>query len=157
MVVALVVRRAGEVLLVGQRSPSGDVVWSLPAGQVEPFEGIPGTAERELREETGLRLDRLVRLAYVVHVNRPAKRDRTVALVFDCETTGEVVVDDPDGDVVAAEFVSPTVAIARLEALPSRVMREPAIAYLEGRLKAGTFLSYRDVDGVVAPDGQVGP
>ncbi len=50
-------RRAGEcaVVLVARRHPqSGNLVWTMPKGHVEPGEATTAAAVREVREETGL-------------------------------------------------------------------------------------------------------
>lgn len=48
-------RQAIEVALAGRR-PAGakDIAWSMPKGLIEPGESARATAEREVREETGL-------------------------------------------------------------------------------------------------------
>ena len=50
----------GRVLL-GRRDGSayGHGLWGLPGGQVEPGEGLPEAAAREVRDEVGLSLDPL--------------------------------------------------------------------------------------------------
>jgi 8-oxo-dGTP pyrophosphatase MutT (NUDIX family) len=42
-----------EVLLASRRTRSGDLVWGLPKGLVEPGESPEETATREVQEETG--------------------------------------------------------------------------------------------------------
>jgi 8-oxo-dGTP pyrophosphatase MutT (NUDIX family) len=42
-----------EVLLASRRTRSGDLVWGLPKGLVEPGESPEETAVREVQEETG--------------------------------------------------------------------------------------------------------
>lgn len=52
----VLVRDAGggpEVLLAARRTRSGDLVWGLPKGLVEPGESPEDAALREVREETG--------------------------------------------------------------------------------------------------------
>jgi 8-oxo-dGTP pyrophosphatase MutT (NUDIX family) len=42
-----------EVILASRRTRSGDLVWGLPKGLVEPGESPEETAVREVQEETG--------------------------------------------------------------------------------------------------------
>jgi len=43
-----------ELALAARRTRSGDLVWGLPKGRIDPGEQPPQTAVREVREETGL-------------------------------------------------------------------------------------------------------
>jgi 8-oxo-dGTP diphosphatase len=53
---AVVVRR-GDEILVGRRAKEPNRgKWVFPGGRIEPFEPIVKAAERELREEAGLRI-----------------------------------------------------------------------------------------------------
>ncbi|MCA1728963.1 MAG: NUDIX hydrolase [Actinobacteria bacterium] len=62
--VGAVVERDGALLLVRHEKPGRDPYWVLPGGRLEPGETIPGCAERELLEETGLE-GRFVNVLYV--------------------------------------------------------------------------------------------
>jgi ADP-ribose pyrophosphatase YjhB (NUDIX family) len=62
--VGAVVERDGALLLVRHEKPGRDLYWVLPGGRLEPGETIPGCAERELLEETGLE-GRFVNVLYV--------------------------------------------------------------------------------------------
>ena len=52
---AIVVDRAGRVLLVLRANPPAQGRWSIPGGRIEAGERAEEAAVRELREETGLR------------------------------------------------------------------------------------------------------
>ncbi|MBZ9752944.1 NUDIX domain-containing protein [Deinococcus sp. HMF7604] len=58
LLVWTVLQDAGGRVLLGRRDGSvyGHGLWGLPGGQVEPGEGLPEAAAREVREETGLTL-----------------------------------------------------------------------------------------------------
>jgi 8-oxo-dGTP diphosphatase len=62
--VGAVVEGDGALLLVRHEKPGRDPYWVLPGGRLEPGETIPGCAERELLEETGLE-GRFVNVLYV--------------------------------------------------------------------------------------------
>ena len=46
----------GRLLLVRRRNDPGRGLWSVPGGRVEPGETLPAAVEREVWEETGLRV-----------------------------------------------------------------------------------------------------
>lgn len=54
--VGAVVIRDGRVLLVKRGNPPGRGLWSIPGGMVELGETLREAAEREIEEETGLRI-----------------------------------------------------------------------------------------------------
>jgi ADP-ribose pyrophosphatase YjhB (NUDIX family) len=51
---AVVVDRAGRVLLVRRARPPNQGAWTLPGGRVEGTESLESAVVREVREETGL-------------------------------------------------------------------------------------------------------
>ena len=133
-------------MLVFQGRRSDARFWALPGGIVEDGELVTEGLVREVAEETGLAIEELGRLAYAVRVDwrRPAHvRGREVpgylATVWTFEVaswTGELVVDDPDGVVLEAAFLSVQEAVGRLG---RTAWLSLAAAYLEGRVEPGSF------------------
>jgi 8-oxo-dGTP diphosphatase len=135
--------RTGErVALVQQAFPGHEGAWwSLPGGKVEQGETVHEAAAREMAEETGLVIDGELAAGYVVHYFAPTG-DNVVVFAFEAVATGTPAHDDPDGDVIAVQFWSISDAIERLEKLPFRVLREPALARLRGEVRPGAIWSY---------------
>lgn len=63
---AIVHDRADRLLLIQRGREPGRGLWSLPGGRVEPGESEHAAIEREMLEETGLRI-RVLRLVGRVH------------------------------------------------------------------------------------------
>lgn len=158
-IVAAVVRQGDAILLVQQQGADDPrPTWALPGGVVEEGELLHEALARELREETGLALRRVGALLYVAqtHVSRGALRGEAGALaeayvatafVFDVAGwIGEIASDDPDHLVSAARFFPLAEAIALLDQLDARVMREPIVAYLRGDAAPGAVWLYRRQD-----------
>jgi 8-oxo-dGTP diphosphatase len=142
VIVAAIIRRGDEILLVEQQGPNDPVSsWALPGGRVEPGELLIDALAREVREETGLVVATIGQLAYLVQ----AESDhRTLVLMFEVKDwSGEIRVNDPDGYILQACFVAQSDAIALLEKLPLRHMHEPLVAYLRGETKPGAVWLYR--------------
>ena len=160
-VVAAVIRRKEEVLLVRQGSPNDPAPsWSIPGGVVENGELLTEALEREVREETGLRVLTIRHLAYVVQLDNrnpqqlheglgPGPGYQLTAFVFEVgDWAGELGAADPDGIVLEPRFLPIPDAFRKLDGLSVRVMREPMMAYLSGEVEAGTMWFYRrDSDG----------
>lgn len=53
---AIVLDGARRLLLVRRRNDPGRGLWSVPGGRVEPGETVAAAVEREVLEETGLRV-----------------------------------------------------------------------------------------------------
>lgn len=113
LVVSALIRRDGRILLVREIGPEDPKpTWMLPGGQVEAGESVTEALRRELHEETGLDLVGESSLAFLVHIIGP--EDSYVAFTFGCEATGDLDPNDPDGYVLAAEWVDEADALRRL-------------------------------------------
>jgi ADP-ribose pyrophosphatase YjhB (NUDIX family) len=156
-IVAAIIRRDHEILLVEQAVDTGEVGWSLPGGVVEGNESILAALSREVSEETGLQITQVLGLAYVVSSCRLTARDRTMGLVFDVVGGGQVEPADPDFEIRRAEFCPVTEALVRLGKFPIPMMVEPAIAFLSGTAVAGAFWTYEERSGTTRLLAQIPP
>lgn len=154
---AAIVRREGSLLLVRELSESGEIGWSLPGGVVEEGEDPLVAVKREVKEETSLDVSEVLGLAYSVTYNRADKNDRTVAFVFEMSTTGNIVIDELDGDILEAKFIELPLAIKLLNDFPIWVMVEPAIAFLNKDVLPGTLWIYDESDGTTELTASVAP
>jgi 8-oxo-dGTP diphosphatase len=117
VVVAAILRRDHRLLLVEEMGPGDpEPAWMLPGGVVEEGESAIDALERELREETGLRLDAPPMLAFATHVFQADASH--LALTFACEAAGSLAPADPDGYILSAEWVDQDDALDRLGRVP---------------------------------------
>jgi 8-oxo-dGTP diphosphatase len=116
LIVSLLAIERDSILLVEQRGP-GDPGprWMLPGGRLEAGESLIGALAREVREETGLRLEGDPGIAFMVEVHSPG--GRYSAITFTCRTSGALRPGDPDGFVSRAEWIPVPDAIDRLRAV----------------------------------------
>lgn len=109
LVVGAVARRNGEILLVHEHTlgGAGPDQWVLPGGRVEPGELLDAAVKREVREETGYRVDSVGSLAFGIQQYVPAYADPLLWLVFNVELSGAEPSgpSDPDGLIMEARFV----------------------------------------------------
>ena len=117
------------MLLVASTYASHDEpLWNLPGGRQEPGELLPETVVREVAEETGLAA-RVDALAYVSESYDGHTHFTNWTFLIECN--GTLRVPPATDHVARAEWV-------KIRAIPAKiavaVVREPLIAFLEGRL-----------------------
>ena len=143
LIVASLIRRGDEVLLVRLREPANQPPsLVLPAGDVTPRELLLETLVRRVREETGLVVQDVGCLLYTMHLDN-SNNQQLVGWVFDVEVwSGEVRPDDPDGSVAEARFFPLSEAVAKLQGLP-QPRGGPIVAHLRGEAGPGAMWLYR--------------
>lgn len=149
-VAAGIVRQGDCLLLVRQQGPDDpEPTWALPGGMVEDGEFYGEALSREIHEETGLVVSAIGRFAYLVQLDNRRDGYQTLAAVYEVAAwSGHIGGNDPDQLVHAVEFVPHAEAIRRLERLPWRHMREPAVAYLSAGGATPKMWQYRQhIDG----------
>ena len=143
--------------MVRHGAPGEEPYWSTPGGQVEDGELVTEALEREVLEETGIRVLDPGRLAFVkqvdarrrvqLHESRGPGTGYTVTVwTFDVAAwDGDVAPADPDGLVYDAAFVPLPEALAHLERIEWQAL---TVRYLVGELEAGALsLERRHADG----------
>ncbi len=131
------------LLLVENRRRNGDIDWSTPGGVVDPGETPVEGLTREVEEETGLRVSTWAGPLYRVEVTAPDAGFFLTVEAHRAEAfTGSLVIDDPDGIVISAEFVDLVAAEARLRDASPWVV-EPLLAHLRDGVNDGRLFEYR--------------
>jgi ADP-ribose pyrophosphatase YjhB (NUDIX family) len=116
LLVAAVIRRQHNVLLVRQYGPDGpDTAWALPGGRCHPGELAVEALAREVKEETGLTVSEILGIAYVAQLDNPTRQRRdeyeipapgsvATVLAFEVAVTSTFLPtsEDPDGYVTQA-------------------------------------------------------
>jgi ADP-ribose pyrophosphatase YjhB (NUDIX family) len=160
LIVAALLRKEGQILLVEQDGP-GDHPreWALPTGVAESSELLLECLQRTVREETGfevVRVGDLISLSQSHHPSNPASssqtkaqpEDRATAFVFEvAEWQGEIHLADPDGSMREVRFWPRSEAIDHLEGLSSRARRESIVAYLRDGKGDRVWLYRHDAEG----------
>jgi 8-oxo-dGTP diphosphatase len=130
LVAGAVIEGPEGVLLVQNRRRNGSHDWSPPGGVVDQGESVIEGLAREVTEETGLVVTRWEGPIYDIEVVAPDLGWRLRVESFRAlEYRGELVVDDPDGIVVDACFVTPDVCLGHLRSA-SRWVGEPLSEWL---------------------------
>lgn len=133
---------AGLLLLVENERKDRSIDWSTPGGVVDTGESFVEALTREVQEETGLVVSSWAGPLYRVEVTAP---DLGFFLQVEAhgalETSGSIVIDDPDGIVLSASFCSIDRAHELLVSAPVFV-REPLMAHVVDGVDDGRTFSY---------------
>ena len=144
-----IIRKNSDVLLVANRRKDsaklrgkGGIDWSPPGGVVDQGESELEALEREVYEETGLRVSTWSEFIYRVHVNFQEHGMHLEVKVFEAiEWNGSIVVNDPDGIVEDAKFFSEEDCEIRLKDSPVWV-RDPFLTYLKDEIASEKSFGY---------------
>jgi len=141
-----------NILMVNNSRRGGRTDWSTPGGVIDEGETVIEGLTREVREETGLAVTGWSGLAYTVRVKAPDMDwDLKVEVHLANGHEGQIVIDDPDGIVIAAEWV-------HLKDLPVLLngqhpwLSEPLLEFLDKQVEPGHAFSYsvsgRDINNL---------
>lgn len=139
----------GSVLMVKHQGANDPhPYWALPGGMVEEGETIQTALIREVAEETGLHVSQIGDLCWTTrtHDLRAAERLWIAQVYAITAWQGTIAVDDPDDEVLQAAFIPFDEALAALQNVSYRPMREPPTAYLNGDAHNGTIWHYEHTD-----------
>ena len=81
----------GRIVMI-QRSDTGK--WGLPGGMIDWGEDIPHAASRELAEETGLKLTKIISLRGVYSDPQRDPRLHSISILLEVEADGELEAED---------------------------------------------------------------
>jgi 8-oxo-dGTP pyrophosphatase MutT (NUDIX family) len=109
VVAAGIIEGDGGLLLVKNRRRQGTHDWTTPGGVIDPTDAsLVAGLTREVAEETGLVVDEWEGPLYEVEAHHPGMGWTLRAVVFRALAwSGDLRLEDPDGIVVEAAFLSP--------------------------------------------------
>ena len=141
-----VIEGADGILLVQNLRRDGRLDWSPPGGVIDPGETLLEGLTREVSEETGLVVTKWTEALYRIEAIAPDLGwDLTVEVHQAIEVAGDLVIDDPDGIVVDARYVTADACAGHL-AQASPWVRDPLAAWLQDRWSARRVFRYQ-IDG----------
>ena len=125
------------VLLVENQRRNGTSDWTPPGGVIDPGEDLLVGLTREVREETGLEVLRWAGPLYGISAEAPDLGWRLrVEVHLAAEVAGDLSIgDDPDGIVVAADWVGASSCADRL-CTSHQWVREPLLEWMIERFEA---------------------
>jgi len=89
-----------KVLLIERKKPPFQGNWAFPGGFIEPDETLEDAAKRELKEETGMRVNNLEQFKTYSEPNRDP-RGRTISTVFYAKISTSIAQKAQAGDDAA--------------------------------------------------------
>jgi ADP-ribose pyrophosphatase YjhB (NUDIX family) len=127
------VEQDDRILLVQNLRRNGSTDWTPPGGVIDEDEDLLSGLTREVLEETGLAVTSWQGPVYEIEAIAPGLGwHLRVEVWAGTEFEGELVVDDPDGIVIDAQFVTLDEHEALLAGTHQWVM-EPLCEYLDER------------------------
>lgn len=136
---------AHDLLLVCNQRRNGSRDWTPPGGIVDAGETVLEGLAREVEEETQLRITEWGDLLYEVKVEFVHLEWNLSVEVFEAVAwDGDLHVDDPDGVVVDAAFVSGAEVANQLAASPAWV-KEPLLGWHSNQVDRGVTMEFRAV------------
>jgi ADP-ribose pyrophosphatase YjhB (NUDIX family) len=133
-----------ELLLVQQKGPGdGQNYWALPGGRIERGELLMAGLLREVRQETGLQIAQVGELVLTARLDNQDHGYQSHTRVFTVQGwRGELLAIGPDRLILDVAFVPREEAVRRLAQIPWLIMREPLLAYLQGKAAPGCVWLY---------------
>lgn len=144
VITAAIIRRGDKILLINHGPEYGSSsYWCLPGGTAEEHENAFECMLREVKEETGLEPKNMVKVAFLTqHINE--KRDwQSIVLTYEFSIAedDQININDPDREILSADFFTTEEAIEKLKGNPFLIMREPLEKYLlNKKSKIWTYL-----------------
>ena len=130
------------ILLVQNQRRGGRIDWSPPGGVIDDGEDVLTGLSREVREETGLIVTRWEGPIYTIEATAPDLGwDLRVEAYWAVDVSGDLVLEDPDGIVVDAAYLSHVACCDRLRDSHPWVA-EPLTEYLDARWSGTRTFGY---------------